>query len=177
MTSFVQDIRYCLRTLVKAPGFTTMAVLTLALGIGVNAAMFSVVNAVLLRPLPFAEPDRLMSVVTLNTKHGAPSPNAVSYPDYVDYRKGNRSFEELASYYENNFSLTGEGEAVLMRGEIAGSGLFKVLGVQPALGRSFLPEEDEPGHDVAIISDQFWKTRSEERRVGKECRSRWSPYH
>src|SRR5690242_20093554 len=112
MEKLIQDVRYCLRTLVKAPGFTIMAVLTLSLGIGANAAMFSVVNAVLLRPLPFSEPDRLMSVMTLNSKRGAPSPNAVSYPDYVDYRKGNRSFEELASYYENNFSLTGEGEAV-----------------------------------------------------------------
>ncbi|HEU5450935.1 MAG TPA: ABC transporter permease [Terriglobales bacterium] len=159
MDTLRKDLRYALRTLLNAPAFTVVAVLTLALGIGVNTAMFSVVNAVLLRPLPFPQPDRLMSLTTMNWRHGAPGPNAISYPDFLDYRSGNRSFQNIASYYDSDLALTGHGEAVMLRGQIVASGLLKVLGVQPALGRDFLPEDDEAGHHVAILSHTAWQAR------------------
>ena len=169
MDTLGKDFRYALRTLLNARAFTVVAVLTLALGIGANTAMFSVVNAVLLRPLPFPQPERLMSLTTMNWRHGAPSPNAISYPDYLDYRSGNRSFEQIASYYDDNLALTGHGEAAMLRGQIVGAGLMKVLGVQPALGRDFLPEDDEAGHHVAILGHTMWLTRFQGDRnvVGK----------
>jgi putative ABC transport system permease protein len=155
----LQDLRYALRTLLNARGFAVVAILTLALGIGANTAMFSVVNGVLLKPLPFPQPQRLMSIVTLNTHHGEPQPESLSYPDFIDYQNQNRTFEALASYYPNDFTLTGTGEAAQIRGAVVGADLFKVLGVQPSLGRSFLHEEDQPGHHVAIISHSLWSSR------------------
>jgi predicted permease len=153
------DIRFAFRSLFQARGFAIVAILTLALGIGANTAMFSVVNAVLLRPLPFAQPNRLMSVNTLNSRHGTPTPNSLSYPDFIDYRARNHTFEDIASYYGNDFSLTDNGEAVLLRGEVVGTAFFNVLRVKPALGRAFLPDEDQPGHHVAVISHRLWTTR------------------
>jgi predicted permease len=143
----------------NARGFAVVAILTLALGIGANTAMFSVVNGVLLKPLPFPHSQRLMSMVTLNTHHGEPQPESLSYPDYLDYQKQNRSFESVASYYPSDFTLTGAGEASQVHGANVGADLFKVLGVQPSFGRTFLPEEDEPGHHVAIISHSLWTSR------------------
>src|SRR6201996_3247809 len=178
MEGFLQDIKYGYRMLAKSPGFTLVAVLTLALGIGANTAMFSVVNAVLLRPLPFPEPDRLMSVATLNSRHGAPQPTSLSYPDFADYRAKNRTFEEIASYTDNNFSLTGAGESVLLRAEIVGTSFFNVLRSQPALGRGFLPGEDQPGHHVAVISDGLWKSRfhSDQNILGRNIDLSGKPY-
>src|SRR5215467_11370012 len=159
MDTLRNDFFYALRTLGRARGFAAAAILTLALGIGANTAMFSVVNAVMLRPLPFPDPDRIMSVIALNTRHGTPALSALSYPDYLDYRSGNRSFEDVASYYSNRFTLYGRGEAIMLRGGVVGAGLFKILGVQPQIGRAFLPEEDQPGHHVAILSSALWSTR------------------
>jgi predicted permease len=157
--TILRDVRYALRTLLQARSFTIIAVLTLALGIGANTAMFSVVNSVLLRPLPFPQPDRLMYLATLNSRHGTPVPSSLSYPDFIDYRSQNQSFEELASYYGNNYSLTGVGEAALLRGEVVSASLFKILQVPPKIGRGFSRDDDQPGHHVAVISHALWVSR------------------
>jgi predicted permease len=157
--TIINDLRYAVRTLLNARGFTVIAVLTLALGIGANTAMFSVVNAVLLRPLPFPEPERLMSIATLSSHHGEPTRQTLSYPDFIDYRAQNRSFQGLASYYANDFTLTGIGEAAQIRGQVVGAELFNILGEPPSIGRNFLPQEDQPGHRVAIVSRSLWASR------------------
>ncbi len=159
---FSQDLRYALRTLYRWPGFTAVVVLTLALGIGANAAIFSVVNAVLLRPLPYSAPDRLVFVLGTPTdgdsaKVGASS----SYPDYVDIRDRARSFSQLAATSVRQTTVTGKSfEPAIVSGAPVTANLFPMLGVAPALGRSFLTEEDKPGAPgVVIVSDGFWRQR------------------
>ncbi|HEX2328507.1 MAG TPA: ABC transporter permease [Candidatus Angelobacter sp.] len=179
MDSLIQDIRYAFRTLLNAPGFTLVATLTLALGIGANTAIFSVVNAVLLRPLPFADSDRLMSVYTMNTRHAEePGTTSMSYADFIDYRAQNHSFEDLATYYGNDFSLTGGSEPLLLRGQIVGTSFFSLLRVQPAIGRGFLPGEDQPGHPVAVISHALWRSRfgSDPNISGRKIELSGNPY-
>ena len=157
-----QDLRYALRTLVRWPGFTAVVVLTLALGIGANAAIFSVVNAVLLRPLPYAAPDRLVVVLGTPTdgdsaKVGASS----SYPDFADFRARSRSFSQLAAYSVRRTTVTGKPfEPAIVSGAPVTANLFPMLGVSPILGRTFLPEEDRPGAArVVIVSNDFWQQR------------------
>jgi putative ABC transport system permease protein len=157
-----QDLRYALRTLVRWPGFTIVVVLTLALGIGANAAIFSVVNAVLLRPLPYANPDRLVVVLGVPTdgdsaKVGASS----SYPDFADFRARSRSFSQLAAYSVRRTTVTGKTfEPAIVSGAPVTANLFPMLGVAPVLGRSFLVEEDRPGAaPVVIVSNEFWQQR------------------
>jgi hypothetical protein len=173
-----KDLRYSVRVIVQAPSFAIIAVVTLALGIGANTAMFSVVNAVLLRPLPFPHPERLMSIVEFDSQRGAPRPDSFSYPDYFDVRSKNHSFEAMASYRGQNFSLSGDGEAIYLRGQIVGSDLFKVLGVQPALGRGFRADEDQAGHHVIVISNALWHTRFHGDRnvVGRNINLSGNPY-
>ena len=157
-----QDLRYALRTLIRWPGFTAVVILTLALGIGANAAIFSVVNAVLLRPLPFADPQRLVFVFGTPTdgdsaKVGASS----SYPDYVDIRDRARSFSQLAAVSVSQTTVTGKSfEPAIVSGSPITANAFATLGVAPALGRGFLAEEDRPGAPaVVIVSDAFWRQR------------------
>jgi predicted permease len=154
----LKDLRYALRSLLQARGFTVVAILTLALGIGATTAMFSVVNSVLLRPLPFAEPDRLVAVAQYNTHRPLPAvPNgALSYPDFEDIASRNSSFSAVAVYADNGYTLTGIREPIHVIAESVSVSLFGLLGIQPALGRGFLPGEDEAGHHVAVISDEFW---------------------
>jgi predicted permease len=154
MDSLLKDIRFALRTLRKSPGFTVIAILTLALGIGSNTAMFSVVTAVLLRPLPFPEPDRLVAVASLS-QTGKPS--SESYPDFFDYRQRSRSFQYLAMYHSSDETLTGVGEPMHVEANMVSTGFFEALGVQPQLGRTFLAEEEKPGHHVAILSHRMWR--------------------
>ena len=157
----VQDLRYGLRTLAKNPGFTAVAVLTLALGIGANTAIFSVVNALLLRPLPFPAPDQLVRVVSVRLRENAPD-NA-SYPDFADWRAQNHVFERMAAFHIDSFTLTGQGEAAHIPGAVVSAELFSLLGVRPALGRAFLPEEDKLGAAdgglVVILSHRLWQER------------------
>ena len=157
-----QDLRYALRTLVRWPGFTAVVVLTLALGIGANAAIFSVVNAVLLRPLPYAAPDRLVVVLGAPTdgdsaKVGASS----SYPDFADFRARSRSFSQLAAYSVRQTTVTGKSfEPAIVSGSPVTANLFPMLGVSPLLGRNFLSEEDRAGAaPVVIVSHEFWQQR------------------
>ncbi|HKD76867.1 MAG TPA: ABC transporter permease, partial [Ktedonobacterales bacterium] len=142
--------------MLKSRGFTLAAIATLALGIGANTAMFSVVYHVLLRPLPFPDPGRLVAIEPMSTRHGPPSPSNFSYPDYRDVRERNRSFTDIAAYNNNDYTLTGTGEPIHVSTEIVSAGFFDVLGVQPALGRSFAREEDAPGHHVIVLSHRLW---------------------
>jgi putative ABC transport system permease protein len=157
-----QDFRYGLRTLRKNPGFTCVAVLTLALGIGANTAIFSVVNAVLLRPLPFPQANRLVMVFATN---GGNRQDVTSYPDFADWKEQSHSFEALAAFTDRTMTVSGANGAVLVRGIRPTPGFFEVLGVQPEIGRTFRNEESDPAlAHVAILSDAFWKSQFGGRR-------------
>ncbi len=156
-----QDLRHTLRQLRKDPGFTAVALLTLALGIGANSAIFSVVNGVLLRPLPYPEPDRLVILWEDYTARGGPEREWHSYPNFADWRAESRSFEEMAVWQGGQPILTGSGgEPERVPGAQVTHGFFPTLGVQPALGRAFLEEEDAPGGPpVVLLSHGLWERR------------------
>lgn len=146
--------------MLKHPAFAAIAVIALALGIGANTAIFSVVNAVLLRPLPFTEPDRLMVVYESRVDRGS-SRSSVSYPNFADWREQNSVFEHMSTYRTNDLVLTGDGEPARLLAGVVNADLFSLLGVSPSLGRSFLPEEDKPGESgrVVMLSHRFWQQR------------------
>lgn len=155
MESLRQDLAYGLRTLIKNPAFTIVAVLALALGTGANTAIFSMVNGVLLKPLPYQEPDRLVMVWTNNTKGNRPQ-DVMSVPDLLDYREN--STVEIASLTFDDFNLTMGDQPERVPGTMVSANFFSLLGVQPRLGRTFLPHEDQAGADrVVVISDGLWK--------------------
>ena len=155
-----QDLRYALRSMRKSPAFTTVAVLTLALGIGANTAIFSVVDAVILRPLPYREPSRLVELWG-NVKRVNVERRGTSYPDYVDWRDQSKSFEAMAAFDGITATLISTGEPEHISGEIVSQPYFDLLGVRAAVGRTFRPEEDSvPMRDaVVILSDALWKRR------------------
>ncbi|MFY9553402.1 MAG: ABC transporter permease [Blastocatellia bacterium] len=159
MNTLLQDLRYGIRMLLKNPGFALVAVIALALGIGANAAIFSVVNTVLLRPAPYEDPDRLM-VLTENKPPKFPE-FSVSPGNFLDWQKQNTVFEKLTAINGAAFILVGEGaEPERIRGARVSAGLFDMLGVNPIHGRTFLEEEDQPGHEnVVILSTALWKRR------------------
>jgi putative ABC transport system permease protein len=151
-----QDGLYALRVLRKNPGFTATAVLTLALGIGANTAIFSVVNAVLLRPLPFKDATRL--VLIFATAKDGNRTDVATYPDFADWRNQNRSFSDMAAYANRSMTIGIGDESVLAQGKRVTPNTFDVLGVQPVLGRAFRAEEDRPGSTgVVILTDGFWQ--------------------
>ncbi|HEV2915216.1 MAG TPA: ABC transporter permease [Pyrinomonadaceae bacterium] len=159
MGTLWQDLRYGLRTLSKTPGFTLAAVLALSLGIGANSAIFSVANAVLLRPLPYHEPERLVMIYGNLFKPGLDEIGA-SPPEVKDYREQAHVFERLACYTEGGFNLSGEGEPERISGAFVSADLFPVLGVGPFVGRTFNVEEDQPGSDqVVVLSHKLWQRR------------------
>ena len=158
MNSFWQDVRYGWRTLMKTPGFTLVALLTLALGIGANTALFSVINAVLLRPLPFAAPERLVAVRSTDQRTST-NGFASTWPDFVDWRAQQTTFEGLAAYSNRSFTLTGMGEAARLNGALITSNLFTLLGTSPQLGRQFTPEEEQPGAHAVLLSHGLWQSR------------------
>src|SRR5919205_457506 len=159
MDSVIRDVKFALRGLLKRPAFTVIAVLTLALGIGANTAIFTVVNAVLLRPLPLKEPDRLMTFW-----HSAPA-KGLRHLDLNDalfayYRDRTRTFESLAAYETGEFALTGNGDPEVVPGAIITFNYFNVLGREPLLGRAFNAKEDTPGNNnVAVLSYSLWQRR------------------
>lgn len=157
LANFGQDVRYGYRTLRKNPGFTAVAMLALALGIGANTAIFSVVNGVLLRPLPYPDPGRLLRIYETTSKFGRGS---VAYPNFLDWRRASRSFTDMGAFRGDDFNFAGGGEPERLSGEYVSASLFPVLGVTPFLGRNFLPEEDRQGAACAItLSYDFWKRR------------------
>src|SRR5205807_3880542 len=159
METLIKDIRYGIRSLLKRPGFTAIAVVTLALGIGANTAIFSVVNTLLLRPVPFKEPARLVQVWEANFKRGQNTMD-ISYPNFADWRDQNQVFEQIAAYSDKTFNLTGSGEPERIQGEIVSPSLFPLLGIKPVLGRVLLPEEDHPNKVFSVVmSEGLWRRR------------------
>jgi putative ABC transport system permease protein len=172
MPNILLDLRYAIRSLRKSPGFAVVAVLTLALGVGANTAVFSLINAVLLRPLPYAQPDQLVLVWESAPFFGLRD-SPVSPANYVDWKARSRSFEEMGALEDRSYRLTGEGRPEVVQGSQVTAGLLRVLRVRPALGRIFHDDEDRAGAPkVALISDGFWGRRfgSDPGIIGKTLR-------
>lgn len=156
LLNFGRDLRYALRMLRKNPGFATIAILTLALGIGANSAIFSVVNTMLLRPLPFPESDRLVRL--WETEPPERLKNLVNGYNFLDWRDYTHSFEDMAAVQAGDFNLTGAGAPAALPGEAVSPGYFSILGVKPYLGRAFQPEEGVRGQDQKVIlSHRLWQ--------------------
>jgi len=157
MNSFWNDVRYGLRVFWKNPGFSAVAVLTLALGIGANSALFSVVNGVLLNPLPFPNPNELVAAYS---RTGTFQESSISYPNFLDWQKDNHCFAYLGALRSDDFNMTGVGEPERLHAHMISAELFPALGLQTLLGRNFRPEEDIPGAGpVAILADGIWKRK------------------
>jgi putative ABC transport system permease protein len=155
MESLMQDFRYAMRTMIKYPGFTVIAVLALTLGIGANTALFSVVSAILLRPLPYEIPERL---VVVQEKSPRVESMAVAYPNFLDYRERNHSFEQMVCFRWRGLDLTGVDAPERLENHQVSAGFFETLGIRPAYGRTFVPEEDKPGgQPVVIIGNTLWE--------------------
>jgi predicted permease len=153
----IEDLRYGLRMLAKSPGFAAVAILTLALGIGANTALFSVVNGVLLKPLPYPHPEELLWLAESKPNFASGS---ISFPNFRDWRKENRTFSSMGVYRSYSFNLTGLGEAERLQARFISSEFLDVVGVVPVLGRTFLPGEDDIGAaPIAIISESLWKRK------------------
>jgi putative ABC transport system permease protein len=153
----LQDVRYGLRMLAKSPGFTAVAILTLALGIGANTALFSVVNGVLLNPLPYPHPEQLVWLAESKPNFATGS---ISFPNFQDWQKNNQTFTSMGLSRGYSYNLTGLGEAEQLRARLISSDFFSVLGVNPAIGRSFAPGEDAIGvAPIAMISGGLWKRK------------------
>lgn len=158
----MNDLRSAGRMLAKSPGFTAAAVVTLALGIGLNTAVFSLVNAVLLKPLPVRDPARLVYLNAMNPSRGfgEHSRYMIAYPDYLDWRAQNRFFEDVGVYQGTSWTVTGRGDPERVHGATISATLFSVLGVTPVLGRNFQDREDQPGSEpVVLLGYQYWQRR------------------
>jgi predicted permease len=161
MRNFAADLHHGSRVLLRAPGFTIAVVAVLALGIGANTAIFSIVNTVLLRPLPYEQSDRLVRLFHIPPQSTFPGMKrfSVSPANYYDWRQAAQSFELMALYSFRQFVMTGSGNAEAVTAGAVGAGFFEVVRTPPALGRTFLPEEDAPGREhVVVLSDGFWKS-------------------
>ncbi|HEV2305492.1 MAG TPA: ABC transporter permease [Candidatus Acidoferrales bacterium] len=157
MNTLLQDLRYSIRTLAKSPGFTAIAILTLALGIGANTALFSVVNGVLLSPLPYPQPDRLVALYSRTPNF---TESSISYPNFLDWQRQNRTLSNLAAWRSDSFNMTGSGEPERLRGEMVSADFFRILGVEPLIGRNFSLNDDHAGAaPVVILSNSFWQRR------------------
>ena len=157
MSSLLRDVRHSARSLRQSPGFTAIAVLTLAIGIGANTAIFSFVDAMLLRPLPYPDADRIVRVME---KPPRGERNGISTLNFLDWQRDNTVFDFMSAQTGDTVTLTGGSEPVQLRGGLVSAGYFKVFGAEPALGRTFLPGEDQLGkHQVAVISHSVWVTQ------------------
>ena len=168
MRNLLQDVRYAVRTLLKKPGFTLVALVALALGVGANTAIFSVVNSVLLRPLPFERPDDLIRVYVTVPKRGALK-NPASYLNFSDMRAQGQQFESLAAYSGAGVALTGGDKPEQLEGVVASGDFFRVLGAAPALGRVLTNDDERPDARVVVISHGLWERRfgSDPKLVGQ----------
>src|SRR3989449_11524962 len=194
MSTLLQDLRHSLRILRQSPAFTIAAVAALTFGFGANTAIVAVVNTVLLKPLPYPDPDRL--VVFTNTSPQGSGPGA-SPTKFEIWRKQTGAFQDVSAYRFNVVNVTGGSDPEQVASGTVSADFFRLFGAPVIAGRTFAADEDRPnGGHVVVLSEGFWKRgfgsdltlvgrtvslagdpRSEERRVGKECRSRWSPYH
>jgi predicted permease len=168
MQTLWQDLRYGLRTLAKSPGFAAIAILTLALGIGANTAIFSIVNGVLLNPLPFPHPQELTVLYEHTTNFEKFS---ISYPNFLDWQRTNSTFASMAAYRHEDFNITGSGEPERVRGGMVSSDFFPIFGVKPLLGRLFSRDEDRQGAaPVVLLAEGFWQRRfgSDRDIIGKQ---------
>ncbi|HEX6719251.1 MAG TPA: ABC transporter permease, partial [Pyrinomonadaceae bacterium] len=157
MNSILKDFVYGLRSLLKHPGFTAIAVVILALGVAATTAIFSVVNGVLLRPLPYPEPDRLMVITEVNPQQG-PEPFELSYLNWLDLRQQSKSFEEIAGVEFSSSVLTINGEPSRIMTTAVSANLFPLLRAHAAQGRTFLPEDEKAGANrVVVVSQRFWQ--------------------
>jgi putative ABC transport system permease protein len=156
MDTLWQDLRYALRSLAKSPGFTLVTLLTLALGIGANTAIFSVVNAVLLRALPFRNPGQL---VVVRETYGAGEEGSVSGPNFLDWKTRNHSFAGMTAWRGLNLALVGAGEAEEIIGAVVDADFFKVLGIDPIMGRGFTSGEDRGQATVVVLGETLWRSR------------------
>jgi putative ABC transport system permease protein len=157
--TLIQDLRYALRMLRNSPGFTAVAILTLALGVGANTAIFSVIDSVLLRPLPYQDPDGIVMVWENDSQHPNPH-NTVSPPDFLDWQSRNSVFAEMSALFDQRVILTGNGVPQEVVVQDVSANFFSVLGVHPILGPGFTAENGKPGHDdVIVLSYGFWKER------------------
>jgi predicted permease len=157
MTGLRQDLRYAIRQFLKTPGLTAVVVITIALGVGANTALFSVVNGVLLNPLPYPQPEQLVALreSKANFEFGS-----IPYPNFRDWRKDNRTFSSMAVWRNSAFSLTGKGEAEQVSGQFISSDFFSIFGVKPLMGRTIAPGEDEIGAaPIALISEGLWRRK------------------
>jgi putative ABC transport system permease protein len=177
MHNLLQDLRYAIRTMLKRPGFTSVAIITLALGIGASTAIFSVVNAALLRELPYKSPDRLYHIWESRPQMEFPQ-REFSYPDYQDYQQ-NQVFEGIAAYTGGGGIMSGRGEPERVFAPAASANFFSVLGVQPFLGRTFQPGEDKPGAPlVAVLTYDMWQRRfgADQNIIGQSITINGDPY-
>src|SRR6202790_420120 len=162
MTTLAQDLKYALRVLRKSPGFTAAAILVLALGIGANTAIFSVVNAVLLRPLPFRNPARLVQLWHVPPPKSFPgmATFALSAANFIDWQRQNDVFDKMAIYTGSSLNLTGREQPEALQGAAVSADFFSTLQVQPMFGRTFTPDEDQQGKNhTVILSYGLWKSR------------------
>src|ERR1044071_1736664 len=189
MENLIKDVRYGVRMLMKNPGVTLVAVITLALGIGANTAIFSGVSSFLMKPLSVPNPGGLVRPMEIAEDRGMT--DDFSYPDFADYRDQSTSYTGLAAEDMTQAAINAENQNDVLYGQVVSANYFDVLEVKPILGRTFLPDEDKNvgANAVVVLSHSFWQrrlnsdpnivgktvslNRSEERRVGKECRSRW----
>lgn len=173
MWSFIRDIQFSIRQLRRSPGFALITILTLGLGIGATTAIFSLVNTVVLRPLPFPNANRIvdLSPGRQETPSGPVFAGNFSYPDFFDYRSLNHSFEAMASYHDTDMTLTGRGDPLHVTGEVVAADFFRVLRVSPVLGRDFTPADEKPHANVVILSHELWQSMFGSRQdvVGEEA--------
>ena len=182
MSRILEDFKFAVRHLLKSPGFTSIAILIMALGIGANTAIFSVVHAVLLEPLPFHDPDRLVQIWHVPPQSSFPGMTrfAVSAANFLDWQKQNDVFSEMALASGGGFDITGQGKPETIRAATVTSNFFSALGVRPIYGRVFLSQEDQPGHNQEIIlTYKLWQSRfgSDPNIVGKSVTLDGTPYN
>ncbi len=178
----MNDIRFAFRQLFKEPRFTIIAVLALAIGIGANTAIFSVVNAVLLKPLPFPQAERLVAFGSVDRRVQSEGLNSMSYPDFFDFRTQNKSFEKIAIHRRESLALADNGPAQSLRAEKVSGEFFDVLGVHPMLGRTFGRDEEKAGGGpnglTVVLSHAFWQQQFKDNRsvIGKSITLDGQPY-
>jgi predicted permease len=175
LDALARDVRYGVRAFGRSPGFTAVAVLTLALGLGANTAIFAVLYNVVLRPLPYPDADRLVKVyLTANSDRRGPRDVSFSYPKFQDLKRANTVFDSMAAYGNRPYTIMSPGPAERVRGEVASASYFPMLGITPAMGRTFLAEEDSDpdAHTVAILGDHLWRGRfgADPSAIGKTIR-------